>query len=147
MESTRVCTVLIVEDHPDIRELVAELVAAEGHTIHEAANGNDALEWLAKQTTSPCLILLDLRMPVMDGWDFLHAISDHRRWSVIPIVVLSATIEPGASRPVLRAVDFWSKPPDPRLVATIHPYCDDHRLTWSRPTEAISCDARAGSIY
>src|SRR5258708_24642441 len=111
MESTRVCTVLIVEDHPDIRELVAELVAAEGHTIHEAANGNDALEWLAKQTTSPCLILLHLRMPLMDGWDFLHPISDPRRGSGIPTLLLSATIRPRATPPVARGGDFWSQPP------------------------------------
>jgi CheY-like chemotaxis protein len=133
-----VCTVLIVDDHADIREMVCELVAAEGHTAHEAANGQDALDWLVKQTITPCLILLDLRMPVLDGWDFLRAMRATRQWVDVPVIVLSATIKPGAGRPLLSAVDFWPKPPEPHRIAAIHRYCDDHRLTWRRPTDVIS---------
>ena len=62
-----VCTILIVDDHQDSREAMAEIVRSEGHTYHEASNGREALDWLLAQSELPCMILLDLRMPVMDG--------------------------------------------------------------------------------
>jgi len=66
-----VCSLLIVEDHDDTRETLAQLVESEGHLHHEVSNGADALAWLEEQQDMPCLVLLDLRMPVMDGWEFL----------------------------------------------------------------------------
>src|SRR4051812_14947003 len=105
------CTVLIVDDHADTLDSLAEVIEAEGHAHHEATNGRDAMAWLENQAELPCVILLDLRMPRMDGWDFLRALRGVHRLANIPVVVISATIESDAPRPVLPAAAFWSKPP------------------------------------
>jgi len=61
--------VMIVEDDPDAREIIADLIAEEGYSPLVAANGRDALAALdeAKGDTLPCVILLDMMMPVLDG--------------------------------------------------------------------------------
>jgi CheY-like chemotaxis protein len=124
------CHVLVVEDHPDTREAIGELLHGEGHAHGAAGNGKEALEWLAAQREPPCLILLDLRMPVMDGWDFLRAVREVDKWKDIAIVVVSATIERDAPKPVLPAKAFWSKPLGPEQISAIHGYCDRHRDSW-----------------
>jgi CheY-like chemotaxis protein len=67
--------VLVVEDMPAVRQLLVLTLAEEGYTVHTAVHGADALRLL--ETLAPCLILLDLRMPVMDGAAFARAY--HRR--------------------------------------------------------------------
>jgi CheY-like chemotaxis protein len=128
------CSVLIIEDHHDTLDAIAELVGDEGHDHYEAANGYDALTWLDGQAELPCLILLDLRMPVMDGWDFLRAMRVVPRLADIPVIVISVTVNPKPP-PVLPAKAFWSKPPDAQQIATVHQFCDRHRDSW-RPKPA-----------
>jgi CheY-like chemotaxis protein len=125
-----VCTVLIVDDHLDTLETIAELVGDEGHSHSEASNGQEALSWLERQADLPCLILLDLRMPVMDGWDFLRAIRTLPRLAEIPVIVVSVTINAEAP-PVLPAKAFWSKPPGAQQIATIPQFCARHRDSWN----------------
>src|SRR6185295_18948475 len=96
-----VCTILIVDDHQDSREAMAEIVRSEGHTYHEASNGREALDWLLAQSELPCMILLDLRMPVMAGWDFMDALRQEPRLADIPMIVVSATVKPNMAKPVL----------------------------------------------
>jgi CheY-like chemotaxis protein len=128
-----VCNLLIVDDHPDTRATLADLLRNEGHVAHESENGAEALAWLEEQSRPPCLILVDLRMPVMDGWDFLRAVRAVPRWANVGIIVVSATIENDAPTPVLPAKAFWSKPPDPALIASAHLHCDRHRDSWKPP--------------
>lgn len=78
--------VLVVEDEPSIRDAVAEVLAMEGYAVRTAANGAEALE--AIQGELPRLIVLDMRMPVMDGWAFAQELSE--RGLGIPILVLTA---------------------------------------------------------
>jgi CheY-like chemotaxis protein len=130
--SPAVCSILVVDDHADTREVIADLVGNEGHSFDEAANGQEALDWLEAQADLPCLILLDLRMPVMDGWDFLRALRAKPRWAEISVIVMSVTIDKDAPAPVLPAKAFWSKPPHAELVAKIHKYCAEHRDLWSQ---------------
>lgn len=94
MKSTR--HILLVDDHSDTREFVSELLRTEGYVVVEAENGNVALELLlADATHEPLLIILDLEMPVMTGWEFLARVSDDRRLSRIPVLVTSgSTIHP-----------------------------------------------------
>jgi CheY-like chemotaxis protein len=125
------CRVLVVEDHADTREAIAELLECEGHVHGVACNGQEALEWLAAQTELPCLILLDLRMPVMDGWDFLRAVRLAPKWEDIAFIVVSATFEHDAPKPVLPAKTFWSKPVGPEQIGDLHRYCDRHRDSWT----------------
>jgi CheY-like chemotaxis protein len=132
-----VCTILVVEDHFDVRQSMTELILDAGHTPHEAANGKEALEWLSQTEDLPCLILLDLRMPVMDGWDFLREVQSDDRWKNIAVIVISATVRHGTPNPVLRARAFWSKPPDAEQIQGIHQYCPQHRESWP-PTAANS---------
>jgi CheY-like chemotaxis protein len=82
--------VLVVEDDNDIRETVAELLLEEGYQVRSAASGQDALEWLRREELLPDVVLLDLMMPIMDGWTFYDHLQQEARWASLPIVVISA---------------------------------------------------------
>jgi two-component system, chemotaxis family, chemotaxis protein CheY len=81
--------VLIVDDESGIRNLLAEAFTDEGFEVATAENGFAALNVLA--AGEPDVILLDLMMPVMDGWAFVHATHGDARFRNIPIIVLSAS--------------------------------------------------------
>lgn len=81
--------VLIVDDDADVRAIVAATVAKAGLKAAEAVNGQTALDWLAARG-NPALILLDLMMPVMDGFEFLERVRSNPATASIPIVVLTA---------------------------------------------------------
>jgi CheY-like chemotaxis protein len=82
-------TVLIVEDDQEIRETLKEIVAAEGYHTLEAQNGRVALD-LIDRGNQPCLILLDLMMPEMNGWEFLEKRRQNAVIAAIPTVVVTA---------------------------------------------------------
>jgi two-component system, chemotaxis family, chemotaxis protein CheY len=65
-------SVLVVDDDPKIRELVSDLLSMEGYTVYTATNGADGLRLLER--TTPRLVVLDIRMPVLDGWGFARAL-------------------------------------------------------------------------
>jgi two-component system, OmpR family, response regulator MprA len=100
--------VLVVDDDPDIRAFVADLLADEGYDVRTAANGRDALGVLA--SWRPDVILLDLMMPEMDGWAFLARQRLHRDLVRIPVVVMSAryNLKDGAGH--IPAADVVAKP-------------------------------------
>jgi len=81
--------VLLVEDDPAAREAARRLLERLGYPVAEAANGNEALLWLDSHSP-PLLILLDLMMPVMDGFAFLEAMHGRPALSAVPVVVLTA---------------------------------------------------------
>ncbi len=81
--------VLVVDDDADVRSIVKTTVAKAGLKTAEAVNGQDALDWLAAHR-SPALILLDLMMPVMDGFEFLERVRNNPATAQVPIVVLTA---------------------------------------------------------
>lgn len=80
--------VLLVEDDPSTRELSRRMLQRDGWTVHEAENGKAALEYLDAFT--PDLILLDLMMPVMDGFEFIERLRGEERWNDVPVVVMTA---------------------------------------------------------
>jgi len=82
------CCVVIVDDDVSQRELVALLLRREGFRAETFANGLDALRYL-KRGASPCLIVLDLMMPVMDGWEFRRHQCDDPTLAKIPVLILS----------------------------------------------------------
>jgi CheY-like chemotaxis protein len=82
--------VLVVEDDTDIRETVAELLLEEGYEVLTATSGRDALECLRQGPALPDLVLLDLMMPVMDGWTFFDELQKEAPLAALPIVVISA---------------------------------------------------------
>ena len=81
--------VLIVEDDDDIREVVASALSNEGFQVYQANTGVRALE-LLREMPHPSLILADLMMPVMSGWDLIKALSQDDRLATLPVVVVSA---------------------------------------------------------
>ena len=115
------CPVLIVEDDADLREMMAQLLQLEGYRAEAVANGRDALRYL-KAGDRPDVILLDLMMPVMDGWEFRRRQVEDPAIAKVPVVVLSA-LDP------IRAVDlggtaFLKKPLDfDRLLELVRRFC------------------------
>ena len=103
--------VLVVEDDPVARRGLAKVLEAEGFTVLTAANGQEALDQL-RQGPRPGLVLLDLRMPVMDGLEFLQEQRKDPALAGIPVVVVSATDPVQARAVALGAVDYLRKPVD-----------------------------------
>ena len=98
----------MVDDDPDILEALSEILESEGFAIQQARNGQEALEIL--ETVSPNLILLDLMMPVMDGWEFAEKMRRRVDWSQIPVIVLSADRNIGGRARELGALGYLAKP-------------------------------------
>jgi len=123
------CNILVVDDEADIREAMSEELEALGHKVYVVQDGQAALRWLADRgSRPPCLIILDLRMPRMDGWDFLERLRKQSDWIHLPVVVLSASLRRGEPRPVMRAQAFWAKPPLEEDLRNISQHCEVHAL-------------------
>jgi len=82
--------VLVIDDDRDIRDSLIEMLEEHGYRAAGAANGRDALAVLETSENPPCLILLDLMMPVMDGREFRDEQLKNPAWAEIPVVVISA---------------------------------------------------------
>src|SRR5688500_14579548 len=85
-----VMTILLVDDEVQIRWLISELLTEEGYTVAQAANGHKALTYLQAANPLPSLILLDMMMPIMNGWGFLYARQRDPVVQAIPVVLISA---------------------------------------------------------
>jgi CheY-like chemotaxis protein len=83
---------LVVEDDVDIRETVCLFLQGAGYQTAAAANGKEAIDWLTAHG-APSLILLDLTMPVMDGYQFLRLKEADPTWVTVPVVVLTAVLD------------------------------------------------------
>ena len=81
--------VLIVEDDADTRDMMRHTVEKLGLTVVEAANGRLALSWLSEHAP-PAMVVLDLMMPEMDGFEFLDAIAARPEWRDMPVIVVTA---------------------------------------------------------
>jgi CheY-like chemotaxis protein len=113
--------VLVVDDDQDIRDAVADLLRDEGFTVSTAGNGKEALE-LLRNEKRPCCIVLDLMMPVMDGWAFREAQTHDPQLAVIPVCVISAA--PNMTRAPVPAPLFVPKPIDiDQLLAIVERSC------------------------
>jgi len=119
-------TVLVIEDDADMREIARATLDCAGYRVVLAANGEEGLQLLAHQ--SPCVILLDLMMPVMDGLTFL---AERRRRGLargVPIVCVTAggrEIQKYAL--TLGACECLLKPPDFELLCErVRHYCNNH---------------------
>jgi CheY-like chemotaxis protein len=114
-------TILIVEDDEDTRDMIGRFLELEGYAVETAANGRQALDRLDAGAQA-CVILLDLMMPVMDGWEFRRIQVSHSTLSKIPVIVFSAAGRDRMSQ--IDANDFLSKPVDlDELLDRISRYC------------------------
>ena len=131
----RPATVFLVDDDEALLEALGGLLESEGYEVVTARNGQEALEKLSKMTP-PGVILLDLKMPVMDGWQFLEARAAESLAPKSPIVLLSGLAfipnAPGIA-------DFLSKPINPsRLLACVQRFCGEpgrEKETRTRPEQ------------
>ncbi len=111
---------MVVEDDDSIREVVQQVLESEGFEVLTACNGKEAISTL-ERIEQTCLILLDLMMPEMNGWEFL----EHRKQSFfiqqLPVVVVSAVPE---KHELPAGIQIVRKPPDiDALLALAHQYC------------------------
>ena len=98
--------ILVVDDDPDLREFLRLMLTSMGFEVTSAANGREALD--VKDGHDPDLILLDMKMPVMNGWEFCRALE--RRDARPPIVVLTAAPDPAALAAEAHADGWLGKP-------------------------------------
>jgi CheY-like chemotaxis protein len=124
--------ILLVEDDEGIRTILIECLTDEGYVACGTEHGADALALLRTTTTAPRLILLDLMMPVMNGWEFRARQRANPDWANIPVVVLTAS--PGLLD-LYGPMDIstlLAKPVDlDELLAVVEQYC--------RPADALGC--------
>jgi two-component system response regulator MprA len=85
--------ILVVEDDPDLRETLQTSLREEGYSVNIAENGLAALDLLRRVGLQPRLVILDLMMPAVSGWEFHAAVRKLPEISRIPILVLSAFID------------------------------------------------------
>jgi CheY-like chemotaxis protein len=114
-------TVLVVDDDLDVRETIRDVVTLIGRSVVTAEDGEAALRALEQLLERPCLILLDLAMPVMDGWQVLRAIRRDDKLARVPVVVISAH---AGTHPPEGATALLRKPVDLHvLVDTVRQHC------------------------
>jgi CheY-like chemotaxis protein len=123
--TTRPCGgVLVVEDDAAISRAIVQVLEDEGYAVRTAADGRAALAALqAPGVPFPCVILLDLMMPVMDGWTFRKAQLGDPTLAHIPVVLLTAGGHADAKNELTRASGVLRKPVDlSQLLAAVSPF-------------------------
>ena len=116
--------VLVVEDDVDIRDALVGILRDEGYLASAAGNGVEALDHLRSSAPRPALILLDLMMPVMNGWQFRTAQSNDAALSAIPVVVISADASVKQKAESIGAQGYLKKPIElDALLDVVAKYC------------------------
>ncbi|WP_437678663.1 response regulator [Sorangium sp. So ce131] len=115
--------ILIVEDDLDIRSILSQLLLLEGYDVEEAADGAEALSMLRRRMP-PALILLDLMMPVMDGWQLRAELQRDPALADIPVVIVSADVRAEREAPRLGVAGLLKKPLQVEpLLELVHRIC------------------------
>ena len=113
--------ILLVDDDADVRAVMAEVLIDVGYGILEAENGLVALALLATMKAAPCLVVLDLRMPVMGGEEFLERLSKIEKLAKLPVIVMTAAnvrcLREGTVRLLHKPLSLE------RFLAVIREYC------------------------
>jgi len=114
-------TVLIVEDEEDLRELMCDALQMHGYTVVTAQEGSDALRKI-DDIGCPCVILLDLLMPGMNGWDFFDKLRERPELASVPVIIHSSAASrapAGATRVLQKPLAFET------LVSVVGEYCSN----------------------
>src|SRR5919201_1068711 len=120
-EAAKRCLVAIIEDDTEFRNMLRELLEEEQYRVVAVANGAEALEALREQTV-PDVILLDVSMPVMDGFDFLRFRNEDPQLAQVPVVLV--TNAKPHERPTIGVNDVVRKPIDiDEILFAIKRYC------------------------
>lgn len=117
--------VLIVEDDHDVREMLEMFLSHSGFSISSATNGAEALDRMRER--QPCVVLLDLMMPVMTGWQFRERQMADAKLAKVPVVCVTAAADPNSISAQL-GVQCMSKPVDLEvLINVVHRVCSGPR--------------------
>ena len=126
--------ILVVEDDPDLRDTLTEVLEAAGYTVAGARDGLEALSELRTMTRRPDLILLDLQMPNMDGAQFRAAQMQTAELADIPVALLTADARGGEQALSLKTAAFLRKPLKlPQLLSMIPEVIERHAASHGRP--------------
>src|SRR5947209_19702321 len=112
-------TVLVVEDERELREMMRDALELNGYAVVTAEHGRDALAKLP-EIEHLCLVILDLLMPVMDGWQFVATLRKHSALMSVPVVVHTSApgqAPPGVTRVIQKPLKF------DRLMSVVREYC------------------------
>lgn len=116
--------ILVIEDDPTIREVLVEVLGEHGYDAVGASNGREALDTLAASPDRPCVILLDLMMPIMDGRSFREEQLQSPELSTIPVIVISAHLDQAVTSD-LNAAAYLRKPVRlADVLSSVKTYCD-----------------------
>ena len=116
-------TVLVVDDEPAIRQLLDDLLSAEGHAVLSATDGRNALDKL-RAGVRPCVILLDLMMPLLDGWQTAQQLRNDPDLRTIPFAVIAANPRYEADAYRMGAAAWLGKPVEiDALLETVEHLC------------------------
>lgn len=117
---------LVIEDDKAIRDSLKFVLEFEGYKVFTAANGKEGIDLLLK-IPRPCLILLDLMMPVMNGWEFIETMGKNTTLSNIPVIVVSAFTERAKD---INAKAIMKKPVDIfELLNIVKEHCGNELLS------------------
>lgn len=112
--------IVVVEDDDDIQASLRTMLEDEGHKVDTASNGELALE-LLEERERPCLMLVDLFMPVMDGFELIRRLRTDPRYAELPVVVLTASSATGLwpGTPVIKKPARYAT-----LIGEVQKFCD-----------------------
>lgn len=114
--------ILIIEDDEDIREDLTAILTVKGFSVAASSNGKEALSRLRKETP-PSVILLDLRMPIMNGWEFLAEQHEDPELARIPVIICSGDANVDPATIADNAVGYLRKPFElSHLFSLVAPY-------------------------
>jgi CheY-like chemotaxis protein len=102
----RNCRILVADDDPVLRETLVEILRIEGYDVESAADGALALASITR--ARPAVVLLDMRMPVLDGWELARRMAAHGL--DVPIVVMTAAVDPSEAAEQIEAEGWVEKP-------------------------------------
>ena len=132
--------ILIAEDNPVNRELLRELLEVRGHTVSEACDGEEALRII--EQTQPHLVLLDIGMPLLDGFGVIRKIRENPRFASMPVVAVTAYAMQGDREKILSSKfdGYLSKPVDARSLVQ-----ELDRVLRQQGEQEVSTDQASGS--
>lgn len=116
--------IFLIEDDRDVREALLEVLRDSDYRPLAVANGREALDRLRALRTKPCVILLDVMLPIMDGWEFRAAQRNDPDLRSIPVVVLTAHAQAKETAEEMQANGFLKKPVTLQtLLDTVEKFC------------------------
>jgi CheY-like chemotaxis protein len=119
-------SVLVVDDDADIRDSIGDILELRGYEVTRAANGREALDRL-RNGPRPCVILLDLMMPVLNGWEFREQQKSDQALASVPVVVISGDGSTDQKAASIGVQEYLRKPLElSAILDVVRRHCGNH---------------------